>query len=64
MRRGLRRAGHLLVGLLLLSAGIAVTVTSEKIVWYGAIVVGMVEIVRGLSAMADRDRGLDVDTDA
>ena len=40
--------GHLIVGVLLLIAGIAVTVTSKEAVWYGAIVVGVIEIARGL----------------
>jgi uncharacterized membrane protein HdeD (DUF308 family) len=43
--------GHLIVGVLLLIAGIAVTVTSSEAVWYGAIVVGVIEIVRGLYLM-------------
>ena len=45
MRPGL---GHLIVGVLLLVAGIAVTVTSREAVWYGAIIVGVIEIARGL----------------
>ncbi len=40
--------GHLVVGVLLLGGGIAVTVMSEAAVWYGAIVVGVIEIARGL----------------
>lgn len=44
MRPGL---GHLVVGVLLLGAGIAVTLMSEAVVWYGAIVVGAIEIARG-----------------
>jgi uncharacterized membrane protein HdeD (DUF308 family) len=40
--------GHLIVGVLLLIAGIVVTVTSTEAVWYGAIVVGVIEIARGL----------------
>jgi hypothetical protein len=40
--------GHLIVGVLLLLAGIAVSVTSKEVVWYGAIVVGVIEIARGL----------------
>jgi len=39
--------GHLVVGVLLLGGGIAVTVMSEAVVWYGAIVVGVIEIARG-----------------
>ena len=45
MRPGM---GHLIVGVLLLGAGIAVTVTSKEVVWYGAIIVGVLEIARGL----------------
>ena len=45
MRPGM---GHLIVGALLLSAGIVVNVTSKEVVWYGAIVVGVIEIARGL----------------
>ena len=44
MRRG---TGHLIVGGLLLAAGIGVSVTSKEVVWYGAIVVGIIEIARG-----------------
>ena len=40
--------GHLIVGGLLLVAGIGVTVTSREAVWYGAIIVGLIEIGRGL----------------
>jgi hypothetical protein len=36
------------VGVLLLLAGVGVTVSSKEAVWYGAIVVGSIEIVRGL----------------
>lgn len=39
--------GHLVVGVLLLGGGIAVTVMSEAVVWYGAIVVGVIEVARG-----------------
>jgi hypothetical protein len=44
MRPGM---GHLIVGVLLLTAGIAVSVVSKDVVWYGAIVVGAIEIARG-----------------
>jgi len=40
--------GHLLVGILLLLAGIGVTVASREHVWYGALVIGAIQIVRGL----------------
>ncbi|MBX3191313.1 MAG: hypothetical protein KF819_30225 [Labilithrix sp.] len=39
--------GHLIVGVLLLGSGIAVTVSSEAVIAYGAIVVGAIEIGRG-----------------
>ena len=45
MRPGM---GHLIVGVVLLAAGIGVTVSSKETVWYGAIVVGVIEIARGL----------------
>lgn len=44
MRPGM---GHLIVGVVLLAAGIGVTVSSRETVWYGAIVVGIIEIARG-----------------
>jgi hypothetical protein len=40
--------GHVIVGVLLLVVGIGVTVTSKEVVWYGAIIVGVIEIARGL----------------
>lgn len=39
--------GHLLVGVALLAAGIAVTVFSHRVVWWGAMAVGGFEILRG-----------------
>jgi hypothetical protein len=41
-------SGHLIVGVLLLTAGGAVSILSTEVVWYGAIVVGVIEIARGL----------------
>jgi hypothetical protein len=38
------------VGAVLLAAGIGVTFVSKEVVWYGAIVVGVIEIARGLWA--------------
>ena len=50
--------GHLIVGVLLLVAGIGVTVSSKEAVWYGAIVVGVIEIARGLvQLMRSQRRG-------
>lgn len=48
MRSG---TGHLIIGALLLAAGIGVTIVSKEVVWYGAIVVGVIEIVRGIYKM-------------
>jgi uncharacterized membrane protein len=39
--------GHLAVGLVLVVAGVLVTWVSKETVWYGAVVVGAIEIVRG-----------------
>jgi hypothetical protein len=39
--------GHLVVGVLLLIAGAVVTIVSKEVVWYGAIVVGLIEVARG-----------------
>ena len=50
--------GHLIVGGLLLVAGVGVTVTSKEAVWYGAIIVGVIEIARGLyQLMRPESRG-------
>lgn len=43
--------GHLIVGAVLLVAGLGVTIFSKEVVWYGAIVVGVIEIVRGIYRM-------------
>ena len=39
---------QLIMGVLLLGAGIAVTVLSTEVFWYGAIVVGAIQIARGI----------------
>jgi hypothetical protein len=44
-------AGHLIVGAALLAAGVGVTITSKETVWYGAVLVGVLEIGRGLYAV-------------
>lgn len=41
-------SGHLLFGVGSLAVGLAITRLSEHVVAYGAIVVGALEIVRGL----------------
>ncbi len=45
MRHGVPQ---LVMGVLLLGAGIAVTLLSTQVFWYGAIVVGIIQIARGL----------------
>jgi len=40
--------GHLLVGIVHLGGGIAITVLSHRVVMYGAIAVGAFEICRGV----------------
>ena len=45
MRPGLN---HLLIGIALLGAGLAITFLYKRVVTYGAIAVGVFEIVRGL----------------
>jgi hypothetical protein len=49
MRPGL---SHIVLGVILLAAGIAVTLYSEVVYWYGAIIVGVIEIIRGIVVMA------------
>ncbi|MBX3216163.1 MAG: hypothetical protein KF850_29250 [Labilithrix sp.] len=39
--------GWILAGIALVGAGLAVTFLSNAVVWYGAIVVGIIWIVRG-----------------
>jgi hypothetical protein len=40
--------GHIVFGVVLLGAGLAVTMMSEQVFWWGAIVVGIIEIIRGI----------------
>ncbi|MCX6318454.1 MAG: hypothetical protein NTW29_14275 [Bacteroidetes bacterium] len=42
-------SADLIFGLILLVAGIAITVSSAGVIWYGAILVGAIKIIRGLS---------------
>lgn len=44
------RAGvsHIVFGVILLGAGLAVTMMSDQVYWWGAIAVGAFEIVRGI----------------
>ncbi|HEX7603514.1 MAG TPA: glycosyltransferase family 39 protein, partial [Polyangiaceae bacterium] len=50
-------AGNLLFGVVLLLAGVAFSVASENVVWYGAIVVGLINIVRGGMKLARASEG-------
>ncbi len=52
------RAGVSLIvfGVVLVGAGLAVTMMSDHVFWWGAIVVGIIEIVRGI-VIALRARG-------
>jgi len=45
MRSGV---GHIVFGVILLVAGLAVTYMSDQVFWWGAIVVGIIEIIRGI----------------
>jgi hypothetical protein len=47
---------NLLVGLFLLVFGIVATVTSPNTIYYGAMVVGAINIIRGLVRVAERQR--------
>ncbi|CAN5254791.1 hypothetical protein BH09MYX1_BH09MYX1_51730 [soil metagenome] len=39
--------GRLIFGIVLFVGGIAVTLGSSSVIWYGGIVVGLINIVRG-----------------
>jgi hypothetical protein len=39
---------HIVFGVLLLAAGAGVTLYSEVVYWYGAIIVGVIEIIHGI----------------
>ena len=45
-------AGVLIFGIVLLVGGVAVTLFSNTVVWYGAIIVGIINIVRGGLALS------------
>ncbi|CAN5919933.1 hypothetical protein BH11MYX4_BH11MYX4_35070 [soil metagenome] len=45
-------ARHLIAGALLLAAGMAVSLSSTSVVWYGAVIVGVIELGRGLHLRA------------
>ena len=45
MRPGL---GWIIAGVTALGAGVAVSLLSQAVVWYGAVIVGIVWIVRGI----------------
>ena len=40
--------GSLIFGVVLLVAGIVVTMMSPNTIWYGAMIVGVINIVRGI----------------
>lgn len=40
--------GWIIAGVILLGAGVAVSLFSNVVVWYGAIIVGIIWIVRGI----------------
>lgn len=40
--------GWIIAGVCLLGVGVAVTMMSQAVVWYGAIIVGIIWIVRGV----------------
>ena len=44
--------GWIIAGVALLGAGVAVSMFSNVVVWYGAIVVGIIWIVRGIHRLA------------
>jgi hypothetical protein len=46
--------GHLIAGLVLLTAGLVVSLLSKEVVWYGAIAVGGLEVARGGYLLARR----------
>lgn len=47
---------HVAAGVALLGAGVAVTVLSRRVVWWGAMAVGAFEILRGLWLLVRRPR--------
>lgn len=44
--------GSLLFGVAMLGVGVAVTMFSEHVIWYGAILVGIHRIVRGATTLS------------
>jgi uncharacterized membrane protein HdeD (DUF308 family) len=44
--------GVLIFGIVLLVAGVGVTMFSGKVVWYGAMIVGVINIVRGIMTLS------------
>ena len=56
--------GHVVVGVALLTAGLGVTFASKEAVWYGAVVVGVIEIARGLYRLTARKASGDSEGDA
>ena len=44
--------GSLIFGIVLLVGGIVVTVMSPNTIWYGAMIVGVINIVRGIMKLS------------
>jgi hypothetical protein len=49
--------GSILFGVVLLVGGIAVTMFSGHVIWYGAIIVGLYRIVRGAIVLSSAPPG-------
>jgi hypothetical protein len=49
--------GSVLFGIALLLLGIGVTVSSGHVVWYGAILVGIYRIIRGVITLSQNPSG-------
>lgn len=45
--------GTLIFGVVILGAGVIATVMSPNTVWYGAMIVGVIEIVRGIIKLSN-----------
>jgi len=42
----------LIFGIVLLVAGIGVTLFSGQVIWYGAMIVGVINVIRGIAILA------------
>lgn len=54
MRPGM---GNLLFGIALLVGGLIVTFASGAVIWYGGIIVGIIQIVRGIVTLSQNPQG-------